>query len=409
MSRKTGIWAIGALGDISTCAIVGVEAIKEGLTSTCGMVTELDFFREMELVPIAGIVFGGYDIRKSNIYQSAIAFAKQNGVLNEALIEKLRENLFDVSANIKNGLTLNCGDAVRKLNNVRLDFDSLPLQGIVETIQRDIAEFKEKHGLDNVVVINLASAEEFRETNGWSDDPERLREIIRDDKRDILPASVLYAYAAVDGGYPYINFTSSLGSSCKAIDAIAREKGVPHMGKDGKTGETLVKSVLAPMFYARNLKVMSWESHNILGNRDGMILDSPKNKIMKLNDKNELLPAILKDDEVNSHVRIDYVPSLGDWKTAWDFIHFMGFMNTKMSLQFTWQGADSLLAAPLAIDLARLADDARLRGEKGALPHLSSFFKSPYGVEEHGFAAQFDTLLEYVESRRGSHAINTRH
>ena len=180
------------------------------------------------------------------------------------------------------------------------------------------------------------------------------------------------------------------------------------MGRDGKTGETLVKTVLAPLFAARNLKVLSWESHNILGNRDGLVLDTPANKRTKTKGKDAVLKNILPEDGIHSNVRIDYVPSLGDWKTAWDFIHFMGFMDTKMSMQFIWQGADSLLAAPLIIDIVRFAELALRLGESGAMKHLAHFFKSPYGVDEQNFHKQFEMILAYVGRHSNiQHRVNT--
>ena len=204
-----------------------------------------------------------------------------------------------------------------------------------------------------------------------------------------------YAYAAIDMGYPYINFTPSVGSEIPAIKQLALEKGVPHMGKDGKTGETLVKSVLAPMFKHRNFKVLSWAGFNILGDRDGQILDDPKNKATKIRSKDKTLNSVF-DYPVFSRVGIEYVPSLHDWKTAWDHIHFKGFLDTKMIMQFIWQGCDAILAAPLALDLVRLADFAKKNNEKGLMPHLACFFKSPLEVDEFDFFKQYDMLIDYT-------------
>jgi myo-inositol-1-phosphate synthase len=165
------------------------------------------------------------------------------------------------------------------------------------------------------------------------------------------------------------------------------------MGRDGKTGETLLKTALAPMFVARRLKVLAWEGYNMLGNRDGLVLDDPAAGRAKVKDKDGALRRILRDPGVHTRVRIDYVPSLDDWKTAMDFIHFRGFLGARMSLSFTWQGCDSALAAPLVLDLARLADLARRDGEKGTLPWLAPFFKTPLDVEEQDFGRQHALLL----------------
>ncbi len=177
--------------------------------------------------------------------------------------------------------------------------------------------------------------------------------------------------------------------------SCARTTGSLFAGKDGKTGETLLKTVLAPMFAARNLKVMSWVGHNIFGNRDGLVLDDPANKSSKVETKDRVLNEIL-GYRPSSVVTIEYLPDMGDWKTAWDHIHFQGFLGTKMALQFTWQGCDSLLAAPLAIDLARLADLEKRRGGSGPMPHLACFFKSPEGHPDHDFFKQFTFLTDYL-------------
>ena len=163
-----------------------------------------------------------------------------------------------------------------------------------------------------------------------------------------LPASSLYAIAALEAGYSYINFTPSLGAAPAAIDELARLRGTRHYGCDGKTGETLMKSVLAPMFARRNLQVMSWVGHNIFGNMDGQVLNDPANKQTKVASKDHLVGEIL-GYRPQTLVSIEYLPDLGDWKTAWDHIHFAGFLGVPMTLQFIWQGCDSLLAAPLVL------------------------------------------------------------
>ena len=169
-----------------------------------------------------------------------------------------------------------------------------------------------------------------------------------------------------------------------------------HVGRDGKTGETLMKAVLAPMFAARNLKVMSWVGHNIFGNLDGKVLDDPVNKANKVKSKDHLLTEIL-GYKPQTLVSIEYIESLGDWKTAWDHIHYQGFLGTPMVLQFIWQGCDSLLAAPLVIDLIRLTEREARRGSSGVMSHLASFFKSPMGNDEPAFAYQFQQLMQWVE------------
>ena len=170
------------------------------------------------------------------------------------------------------------------------------------------------------------------------------------------------------------------------------------MGHDGKTGETFLKSVLAPAFANRNLEIMSWVGHNIFGNMDGKVLDDPINKQTKVTSKDRLLGQILGYDP-QTHISIEYIKSLGDWKTAWDHIHFRGFLGTPMIMTFTWQGCDSILAAPLVLDLFRFTELAARNGETGLLTFLSSFFKSPLGTNENDFSKQFDLLTQWGEAQ----------
>jgi myo-inositol-1-phosphate synthase len=205
----------------------------------------------------------------------------------------------------------------------------------------------------------------------------------------------LYAWAALDLGCPYVNFTPSLGASLAALEELAIQRKTVLGGKDGKTGETLLKTVLAPMFAARNWQILSWVGHNIFGNRDGLVLDNPENKASKIKTKDQVVSGIV-GYKPQTHVSIEYIESLDDWKTAWNHIHFAGFLGTKMIMQVIWQGCDSLLAGPLVIDLARLALFAQRRGEVGVMKHLACFFKNPHGVAVHDFFKQFALLQEYV-------------
>jgi myo-inositol-1-phosphate synthase len=178
---------------------------------------------------------------------------------------------------------------------------------------------------------------------------------------------------------------------------LAEKRRTVTGGKDGKTGETLMKAVLAPMFAHRNLQILSWVGHNIFGNRDGIVLNDPANKASKVKTKDQVISSIV-GYKPQTLVSIEYIESLDDWKTAWNHIHYRGFLNTKMVLQFTWQGCDSILAAPLVLDLARLTLFAHRRGEVGVLHHLACFFKNPMGVAEHDFFKEFAMLEQYVQS-----------
>lgn len=399
MPGRVGVWIIGAYGSVSTCVIVGAEAIKRGLVGRTGLVTDLREFDEVDLAGFDELVFAGCDVRESTLWDAAKEVQATAGILSPELLASLTGPLAEVDRRIRRGCALNCGEAILGMGAVRTG-DHKTAAEIVAEFQENLRAFAREEGLRAVVVVNLASTEPYAEMPDEFSSLAAFRGLIENDRRDRLTASVLYAYAAIDAGCPYINFTPSWGSSPPAIQELALERGVPHMGKDGKTGETLVKTVLAPMFVARNLKVLSWSGHNILGNRDGLVLRHPENNWNKVKGKDEALRRILGDDEAQSHVRIDYVPSLGDWKTAWDHIHFQGFLDVKMTMQFTWQGCDSALAAPLVLDMVRLAELAHRRGEAGTMPHLACFFKSPLDVAEHDFHRQFDRLRAYVEQCR---------
>lgn len=399
MDRKLGVWVVGACGSVATCAVSGVEAVKAGVVGKTGLVSELADFRDLGLVPVEQLVFGGHEIRKVDWVQAAEEFGRENGVITPQIFEAVKPALERHSKNLRPGVTLNSGAGVRSIAGDGGE-RKLTLREMVEQIKRDYREFHANAGVEDVVVVHLTSAEPHFVPPREFHYVESFLALLEADRRDLFPASVLYALAAVECGFAYVNFTTCIGSSFPAMDELARRNGVPHVGRDGKTGETLMKTTLAPMFVARNLKVLSWEGYNMLGNRDGKVLDAPDANAAKCKDKDACLRDILDDDSTHSRVRIDYVPSLGDWKTAWDFIHYQGFLGTKMILQFIWQGCDSALASPLVLDLIRFADFAHRSGESGNLRHLACFFKAPYEAEEHGFFRQNEALLAYAAAHR---------
>ncbi|MBW1645695.1 MAG: inositol-3-phosphate synthase, partial [Deltaproteobacteria bacterium] len=371
-------------------------ALGRGLTASTGMITAGPPFTSLGLVEPAAMIFGGCEVREGDLVAEARLAARQLPGLQE-LVASLAGELAAVQERIVSGSVVNCGPAIEGL--VGGGFRPRPLREEIAAVRRALARFRERHGLETVVVVNLASTEPPLAAAPCHEDPEALEAALDGDDPRVARASTIYAYAAVMAGCPYINFTPSNGALLPAVIQLAVERGVPVMGNDGKTGETLVKSALAPMFTARNLEVLSWEGFNILGNRDGEVLNHPDNRETKIRSKDQVLARVL-GYAPHSKVGIDYVPSLGDRKTAWDFIHFQGFLGVEMSLQFIWQGFDSILAAPLVLDLVRLAELAARRGDGGLMPHLGLFFKSPLGVEEHRLAQQFEMLLAYAARMR---------
>jgi len=393
---QVGLWLVGAKGGVATTVMTGLAAMARELVEPIGLLTETAPFQELSLVGCDKIVVGGHDIRSGKLIDEARRMWTGSRAIPPELLEATAGDLEAIEARLQPGTVLAAGDSIRALADPAVMAVAETPRQAVDRIRDDIRQFTDSTGVERVVVVNLASTEP-----PWSDPmPEDLNalEPALDQPAasgSPLPASSLYALAAFEADAAYINFTPSTGATPPALDAVARSRGLPHAGCDGKTGETLLKSVLAPMFAARNLDVMSWVGHNIFGNLDGRILDDPANKAAKVKSKDHLLGALLPRPP-QTLVSIEYVESLGDWKTAWDHIHFRGFLGTPMTMQFTWQGCDSILAAPLVIDLVRLVDRARQNGECGQLTWLASFFKSPLGCAEQGFFQQLALLEAWV-------------
>ncbi len=390
---RIGLWLIGARGSVATCVAYGLAGLVEGLLEPVGIVTAREPFARLDLAGFDDFVLGGHDVCRRELTKSAGELVT-HGILSAELVTAVAQRAGAFESNIRPGILDEADVGFADLWSESSRRGALAPRERVEALRADFDEFERENELERTIVVNLASTEAFRE--------------LRDDWKSIAafeaalekgasqPSSVLYAYAAIGSGRPYVNFTPSPGGSIPALRELADKLKVPHCGNDGKTGETLVKTVLAPLFVARHLKVLAWQGYNMLGNRDGEVLADPLHRESKLRNKNDALRKLLGDPDVHTYVGIDYVPSLQDWKTAWDFIHFEGFLGAKMSLQFTWAGSDSALAAPLVIDLARLADFAARKNEFGVMKHTSSFFKSPLGGGTHDFHAQTLELLDYV-------------
>jgi myo-inositol-1-phosphate synthase len=393
---RIGLWLIGAKGGVATTAITGLANLASGAIEPVGLVTALDPFTRLDLVDFADIVVGGHDIRPGRLADEARRMWTDSRAILPELLDGAADFFATTETRLRPGTVVAAGDKIRELADDSIAaLVETPRQAI-DRVRADIEAFATAEQLRHVVVVNVASTEppaslpiprSYRELEPMLDDPRTCP----------LPASSLYALAAFEAGASYINFTPSTGATPEALQQVARERRIAHTGCDGKTGETLLKSVLAPMFAARHLEVMSWVGHNIFGNMDGKVLDDPRNKQAKVRSKDHLLADILGYPP-QTHVSIEYIRSLGDWKTAWDHIHFRGFLGTPMTMQFTWQGCDSILAAPLVIDLVRLVERAHRSGEFGVLEWLACFFKSPLGVDEQEFARQFDMLVEWAKS-----------
>lgn len=398
MSRKTGLWFIGAKGGVSTTAAVGVAALKAN-ANHCGLVSELPEFAGLDLVDWSDIALGGHDIRGTDAVEEAKALAAGfPPVVSPAMVEASLPDLQAYQNAIRPGVLFNCGSSIDDLADSDFCVKPETAREAIELIQADLKSFQKDNDCENVVMINLASTEPGCDASQFAESWNELDGLMEQEDC-ALPASSLYAIAALDLKMPFVNFTPSVGNGLPALNQLAEERGVCHMGSDGKTGETFLKSVLAPGFAKRNLQIMSWVGHNIFGNMDGKILDDPTNKETKVASKGKMLEHML-GYQPQSHISIEYIESLGDWKTAWDHIHFQGFLGTPMTMQFTWQGCDSILAAPLVLDLFRFVEFAQRSGKSGLLTFLSSFFKSPLGTDVHDFSVQFQDLVDWANAQQ---------
>ena len=393
-SRRVGAWLIGAKGGVATTMMTGLAALARRRLDPVGLVTSTAPFADLDLVDFPEIVVGGHDIRSGPLAAEARRMWTQSRAIPPELLAEAAEFFAAVEDRLRPGTLVGCGERIRDLAEAGAAVLAETPREAIERVRADITAFAETERLDHVVVVNLASTEP---------PPERpiprsfaeVEPLLDDAARCPLPASSLYFLAATFAGASFVNFTPSTGGTPACLQEVALARGSAQAGCDGKTGETLLKSVLAPMFAARHLEVMSWVGHNIFGNLDGKVLDDPRNKAAKVKSKDHLLAAILGYPP-QTHVSIEYIASMGDWKTAWDHVHFRGFLGTPMTLQFTWQGCDSILAAPLVLDLVRLVERAWRGGERGVLTWLACFFKSPLGITEQSFAAQASLLQDWV-------------
>lgn len=389
-----GLWLIGAAGGVGTTTILGLEAIRRGLASSTGLTTESPAFAGLGLAGLDRWIVGGHEIRQTRLEEAALEMHRRAGVFSSDLVAGCRPWLRKCDREIRDGCLAHCGNAVDALATRPGLRRRESAAATVERLTDDLVSFRRRHRLERLIVINVSSTEPPFSTGRLHQRWDKLSAALARKGESPLPASSLYALAAIEAEATYLNFTPSRGIDIPALRERAADRGIAYMGADGKTGETLMKSVLAPMFAARNLRVLSWVGHNIFGNRDGIVLDDPVNKAAKVRSKDHLIAEML-GYKPQTLVSIEYIESLDDWKTAWDHIHFEGFLGTKMALQFTWQGCDSLLAAPLVVDLARFAERAVREGETGPLTQLACFFKSPLDVGEQAFARQYEALLAW--------------
>lgn len=378
---QTGIWFIGGRGSVATTATLGLAAIAGGFADTTGCVTAREVFNSVPLPPYKDLVIGGHDITDLSMVKRAESLV-ESGMIPPRLLDALRKSLEEADARIKPGYTA--------------DDHSGSQAEAARRLAGDIADFRALNGLRRVIVIDVASTEPPVAAAPEFEDPALLEAALEESGRALLPASSVSAYAAVLAGAPYICFTPSTAMNVPALRHLAATKALPIAGQDGKTGQTWLRSVLAPAFSARGLRILSWSGTNLLGGGDGATLADPEAVASKLQSKNRGLQELAQGAVTPLH--IDNVPDLGETKVAWDHVNVEGFLGSRLSLQTTWSAYDSMLAAPMVLDLARLMALADAAGESGEITALGFFFKDPWGSDEFAFADQNEELVRWAES-----------
>lgn len=373
-----GVWLIGARGSVATTAMVGTFAVSGARATPVGLATMTPAFDDVPLPALDDVVFGGCDLGGTSLPKRAEELAA-GGVFPHALAVAAADDLQEVEARVSSGISA-------------AEASSDPA-GCVTRIRADLESFAADHDLAGVVVVNVSSTEAPIPRLPAHDDGDALLSAVADGE-PVLAPSGLYALAAIEAGFGFVDFTPSSALAVPAVLELA-EGRVPVAGRDGKTGETLLKTALAPMFADRSLHVHSWSGMNLLGGGDGETLADPVTAASKVESKGDVLRDIL-GHQPQGPVRIDHVADLGDWKTAWDLVTFEGFLGTRMQMQFTWQGCDSALASPLVLDLARLVRAASAAGRSGPQAELGWFFKAPVGQGPRRLAAQYDELLAWA-------------
>jgi myo-inositol-1-phosphate synthase len=402
---KLGVLLVG-LGAVSTTTIAGVLAIRKRLASPIGSLTQMGTVRLgkrtegrspkiSEVVPLAGldnVVFGGWDIFEENSYQAA----RTAGVLDTSLLDQIKPELEAIkpwpAVFDQRYVKRLDGPNVKKGKNKR---------DLAEQVRADIRNFKKQHGLDRMVMVWCGSTEVFMKESGAHQSIDAFEKALEANDPTI-PSSMVYTYAALMEDVPYANGAPNLSVDIPAMMALAQQKKLPIVGKDFKTGQTWMKTVIAPGIKARLLGVDGWYSTNILGNRDGEVLDDPESFKTKEESKKSVLDYILQPQlypelyqDLCHVVRINYYPPRGDNKEGWDNIDLVGWLGYKMQLKIDFLCRDSILAAPIVLDLALFLDLAKRAGMSGIQEWLSFYFKSP--MHAPGLYPEHDLFIQLMK------------
>ncbi len=419
-SGRLGVLMPG-LGAVSTTFIAGTLAIRKGLSRPIGSLTQMGSLRlgkrtekrEVDIkdfVPLANLddlVFGGWDIFEDNCYEAAV----KAGVIDVNLLDQVKPEL----SSIKPMKAVFEKKFVKKLDGTYIK-SAKGHRKRIEALRQDIRNFKKENKVDRVVMIWCGSTEVYQEPkDSIYESLESLEKALDSDNPSIAP-SILYAYAALKEGVPYANGAPNLSVDFDAMYSLASQEGVPIAGKDFKTGQTLMKTILAPGFKARMIGIDGWFSTNILGNRDGEVLDDPDSFKSKEVSKLGVLEQILEPEkypelygDLYHKVRINYYPPRGDNKEGWDNIDIKGWLDYPMQIKVDFLCRDSILAAPIVLDLALFLDLSNRAGMHGIQEWLSFYFKSPMCNPDlypiHDLFAQKDKLENTLRHLMGETLI----
>lgn len=419
-SGKLGILIVGLNGAVSTTFLAGTLAINKKIAKPFGSLTQMATIRIgkrnenkfpliKDFVPLAdtnNLVFGGWDVRDENCFDSAM----EAEVLKEKDLLPVKEQLSSIRpmpAVFKQKFVVNLKASYTKTGDNNFD--------LMEQIRADIRKFKEENKVERLVMIWCASTEIYLPVEDDLVNLEVFEKAMKENAENIAP-SMLYAYAAIAEGVPYINGAPNLSVDTPAIMEFAEKQNVPVAGKDFKTGQTLIKTVISPMLKARMLGLNGWFSTNILGNRDGEVLDDPDSfktkEVSKLSVLDSILQPELYPDLYKDHyhkVRINYYPPRGDNKEGWDNIDIFGWLGYPMQLKIDFLCKDSILAAPIVLDLILFMDLAQRSNMSGIQEWLSFYFKSPMHAEnvvpEHDLFIQLMKLKNTLRRMMGVEAV----
>jgi myo-inositol-1-phosphate synthase len=403
---KIGILIPGIGGAVSTTFMAGLEAVKQGLAKPFGSLTQMGTIRLgkrdeyrvpmikdfINLASIRDLMFCGWDVYEDNCYDAAI----KAGVLERSLIESVKyplQQLKPLPAVFRKEFVKNLDGTNIKRQKKHLD--------LVEALKDDISNFKKKNDIDRCIMIWCASTESYLAPQDVHSSIAKFEKGLKQND-PMIPPSMIYAYAAITSGIPYINGSPSLTVDVPAMNQLARKHEVPISGKDFKTGQTLMKTILAPGLKARLLGLQGWYSTNILGNRDGAVLEDAGSFKTKEESKLSVLKQILQPDvypdlygDFYHKVAINYYPPRGDNKEGWDCVDIFGWLGYPMQIKINFLCRDSILAAPIVLDLLLFTDFAKRSGLSGIQEWLSFYFKSPMHAE--GLYPEHDLFIQLMK------------